>query len=416
MGLISRVAVLVWVTLGWASSTQADAGDQLRWDFQGRLTGASSDRRVSSYFYSEGVERVVEVQAGSVTFFVGPDLEVRDGITVTYARMGDRRVLRTSQSVLQSELLADLAPSSRPDARIEVGDAWLMQRAGKESTRHLYASARRALIEHTPTSASLHHDQLGSFTLATGPAAPVLGERAYHVTGEVRDGRGEVDAHGFTGQRRDLTTKLLHFHVRELDTRVERWTSPDPLFLLDSSACLERPFECANGHQYVLNNPADLVDPTGERSFSPLTMLRKWQIERQYRAAIHRVGRQELESAREQVRGEAWQWRKARPSASPGLVPPFHAFLMPRAPAAPPGLELVLAPLPGFLARPSAISRRLRQYRETVDLNVWGREEFAFWEYVFALRKDGLATIPEDSPSLPLDGAMPRWVESEFSR
>ncbi|MFT3926509.1 MAG: RHS repeat-associated core domain-containing protein [Myxococcales bacterium] len=247
------------------ASAQAEAGElaPLRWDHQGRVREATVGDHSARYIYGASMDRVLEEHDGSVTYYIGPDFEVRDGIAITYARLGSRRVARRSQPSLQTALLSDVAPGAGPATRIDIGDAWLMSDAGSPM-RHLYASARRLLIEHTETAIFLHHDHLESATLASGPAGEVVGQSAFHTSGDVRAYRGYVDAYGFTGQPRDPTTRFVHFTFRELDARAGRWVSPDPLFLRDGRACLQKPFECANGYPYVANNSVDLVDPTGE--------------------------------------------------------------------------------------------------------------------------------------------------------
>ncbi|MFT3926499.1 MAG: RHS repeat-associated core domain-containing protein [Myxococcales bacterium] len=222
------------------------------------------DTHVGNYFYADGAERVLEERDGSVTYYVARNFEVRDGVAVTYARAGDRRLARVSQSALQTSLFADPAPSAMPKGRIDVGDAWLMNKVSRGGARHLYASARRLLLEHSSSRVFLHHDHLGNAVLATEQDARARGECAYETMGEPRQCRGVVDAYAFTGQRRDLVTHLVHFRQRELDARSWRWVSPDPLFLRAGDACMARPFECANGYQYVLNDPVDAVDPTGQ--------------------------------------------------------------------------------------------------------------------------------------------------------
>ncbi|MFT3923208.1 MAG: RHS repeat-associated core domain-containing protein [Myxococcales bacterium] len=232
----------------------------MSWDYRGRLVSAVSGSGRAAYFYADTVERVCEEHAGSLTCSVGMDFELRDGVAVVYARVGDRRVARVNGSTLQVGLLGDMVSGDARGARIDVGDAWL----ATEPLRYLYASARRCLLEHSAATAFLHHDQLGSASLATGPAAERLGERAFQAVGDARERRGYVDAYGYTGQRPDPSSRLTHFSFREFDPNVGRWMSPDPLFLTDNQLCLERAFECANGYQYVLNDPIDRYDPTGE--------------------------------------------------------------------------------------------------------------------------------------------------------
>ncbi|MFT3926493.1 MAG: RHS repeat-associated core domain-containing protein [Myxococcales bacterium] len=228
------------------------------------MAAARLGPHAGSYGYADGVERVLEQHDGSVTYYVGSDFEVRDGIAVTYARVSDRRITRTGKSTLQTGVLEDLATGSAADARIDVGDAWLVNALGKEPMRHLYASARRRLLDEGQHSMFLHQDHLGNTTLATGATGAPLGERAFGSNGGVSEIHGYVDEYGFTGQRRDPSTNLVHFTFREFDPRVGRWNSPDPRFLTDRALCVARPFECPNGYLYVTNNPVDRIDPTGE--------------------------------------------------------------------------------------------------------------------------------------------------------
>ncbi|MFT3927827.1 MAG: RHS repeat-associated core domain-containing protein [Myxococcales bacterium] len=193
---------------------------------------------------------------------MGPNFEVHDGVAVTYVRSGARRVARTRTSTLQTGLIED--PAAAPNPRIDVGDAWLASTLGKESLRQLYASVRRLLLESSPGTAYLHHDHLGSLSLATGAAAELRGQCAFHVVREAKECHGFVDSYGLTGQRHDPTTRFEHFPYRELDSRAGRWNSADPRFLRDGELCLARPFECRNGYSYVTNNPIDGFDPTGE--------------------------------------------------------------------------------------------------------------------------------------------------------
>ncbi|MFT3923221.1 MAG: RHS repeat-associated core domain-containing protein [Myxococcales bacterium] len=244
--------------VSWVASARAQA--RLDWDYRGRVAAVSRAEHTAGYFYGDTVERALEEHDGSVTYYIAGNFEVRDGIGIVYIKAGDQRVARSSRSVLQAGLLDDLVP----DARIDVGDAWLAGSTGREPTRHLYGSARRLLLQGGPATVFLHVNQVGSALLATGTTGQPLGERAFVATGELDESHGHVDSYGFTGQRSDLSSKLVHFAFRELDPTVGAWMSPDPKFLVDGSACLARPYECANGYQFVLNNPVDLIDPTGE--------------------------------------------------------------------------------------------------------------------------------------------------------
>ncbi|MFT3923223.1 MAG: RHS repeat-associated core domain-containing protein [Myxococcales bacterium] len=286
VGRGSASATLLGAVL-WASSASADQAPdppaaanaqrathaaELRWDSRGRLVEATNGSHASAYFYADSAESVLEIHDGSVSYYVGPNFELRDGMAVRYARVGEARIARAESPSLQRRLLSDAATSQGVDPRIDVGDAWLVADGGAASVRrHLYAAARRLLAEHGARTTYLHQDHLGSITMASGSGGRVLGERAFQPTGPYRAVRGYTGRHGFTGQPHDDTTQLIHFHRRELEPWASRWLSPDPLFLTDARACLDKSFECANGYQYVSNNAVDQIDPTGESQLFMVT-------------------------------------------------------------------------------------------------------------------------------------------------
>ncbi len=245
-----------------AGHTVARGTTSLNWDFAGRLERAKTEKGEAQYVYGEGQERVMELENGSVTYYVGPDFEVRDGISRIYARLGQLRVGRSSRSELAAALLSDVAPAGG-DGRIDVADAWLWSRQAGEPLAHLFSSARRLLLDAESGQVFLHGDHINSLTLATSGDGKVLGERAYDATGVVRADVGYVDEHGFSGQRVDALTGLTHFGFRELDPQVARWASPDPLFQVASPTLMARWGEATTAYAYVGNQHATSFDPTG---------------------------------------------------------------------------------------------------------------------------------------------------------
>ncbi len=246
-----------------AGRTTGRDATSLQHDYLGRLQRADAPAgRQGLYAYDAGVDRVMERHDGGTTYYIGPDFEVRDGIGVTYARLGRSRVARLSTTTLGSRVLTD----HNGDARLDVGDAWLSQQrrpAQASAMPHLRACARRLLLEAGESRVFLHDDHLGSLTLATDGDGAVVGARAYYPFGAVRHSVGYVDDYGFTGQRTDPTTGLLHMRMRELDAVTGRWTSPDPLFEVMEIDNLALWGEATAGYAYVAGRPMVSVDPTG---------------------------------------------------------------------------------------------------------------------------------------------------------
>jgi len=71
---------------------------------------------------------------------------------------------------------------------------------------------------------------------------------------------------GFAGGLYDPLTKLTHFGYREYDSFTGKWTAKDPIGFAGGDS---------NLYGYVLNDPVNLVDPTGENPFLliPLVLI-----------------------------------------------------------------------------------------------------------------------------------------------
>ncbi len=253
--------------------TQRDARSYV-WDHVGRLIEATEPQGGSGrFFYGSGPARVAKLEEGGATFYVGPDFVVQDGIANVYARLGDRRVARLRSDALQTALLSDVAPLGAPDERIDAADAWLAHAGASgivdgvgeasDPMRILRGAARRLLLEDGEAVAHLHHDHLGSITLATGADGSVLGERLYYPNGEERFASGFTDERGFTGQERDESSGLLAFQFRHLDTAIGRWTSVDPAFLSLTAESVGRLGEATTSYAYVGGHFPNAADPTG---------------------------------------------------------------------------------------------------------------------------------------------------------
>ena len=277
-------------------------GDRtLERDWRGAISRVTRDGEVAEVsVYASQNDRVMKRSGDSVTYYIEPGFEVRDGVGVRYTMLNER-LARTSSDTLAAKVLSDLAPATADggalspvgDGHIDAGDAWLAQAAEagvlalsggpvpSAVAQLLAASARRTLLDDAPEAVHLHADQLGSVVLATSASGEVVGEQAFYATGEVRAATAFVDAYGFTGQERDTGSGMLHFAFRNLDTRTGRWDAPDPLFNVLSAESVQRLGESTSAYGFVANQPFDANDPTGLLSWAGVkASVKNWAATR----------------------------------------------------------------------------------------------------------------------------------------
>ncbi len=224
------------------------------WDGRGRLASVSRDADVvqTSSYDAAGV-RVVKREGASTTLYLAPDFEVRDGLATTYVKAGHTSIARVEEPAFATTFFPDVAPlagsagsSAAPDGLITAADTWLVQAAksglvdlpppaaAKAKTadvdKMLASAARRILGADATQTTYIAHDHLGSPSLETNERGRVVARRWHGPYGEVRGATGAwAEARGFTGKERDETTGLADHGARYLDTRLGRWTAPDPL-------------------------------------------------------------------------------------------------------------------------------------------------------------------------------------------
>ncbi len=246
----------------------------LAYDHLGRLESATGEAgKTGEFFYGAASKRVARVENGSVTYYLGDEAEVRDGVVSVYPRLGTWRVGRLRSASVQTGVLTDVAPLAAGDDEINAADAWVSvaTAAGivdgapgaSKAMWLLSGAARRLLALDGGDVAFLHQDNLGSTSLATAADGSVAGETFYYPSGEVRYRTGFVDEHGYSGQEEDESTGLLAYQFRELDTQAGRWTSPDPAFETLTPAGVERLGEATSGYAYVANHYGNAIDELG---------------------------------------------------------------------------------------------------------------------------------------------------------
>ena len=245
-----------------AGNVERRGAQAYTWDFMNRLTSASEgEEAIARFVYGDSQSRVARLEGDSVTLYVSPAFEVRDGISTLYIKSGRHRVARIESDELATALLDD----ANDDGHIGAADAIGQEAPGPV----LWSSVRRLLMETGPDDGVtfLHHDHLGNLTLATGLVdgqQQVLGHRSFNPLGTERaDGSGYVDEYGFTGQELDRSTGLLHFDWRYLDPRTGRWLSIDPAFTTTTADTLSQVSDATGAYAYVGGGFTNLFDETG---------------------------------------------------------------------------------------------------------------------------------------------------------
>lgn len=247
-----------------AGHVTSRGGSTFTRDLLGHLTGASGEVE-ASYTYAND-QRVAKEEGDFTTWYLDDDFEVRDGIAVTYARVGTSRVARFETDALAATVLSDLSG----DQAIDIADAWLGQAAAlgllqpsqapSKVGALLASSARRLLMED---ATYLHADHLHSLVAATTAEGAVRGEQSFYPTGTVRQAQGFVDRNGFTGQEFDEATGLIHFRHRELDPFTGRWDRPDPAFAELTIDNVRYHGQATTAYAYAGNTFQTTFDPTG---------------------------------------------------------------------------------------------------------------------------------------------------------
>ncbi|MEO1270569.1 MAG: toxin TcdB middle/N-terminal domain-containing protein, partial [Myxococcota bacterium] len=206
------------------------SGDRtLDWDFLGRMTQITQgEQTLNRNMYGPLQSRVMRWEGDSVTFYPTANFVVRDGISSFYVRRENMRMARLDDASMAPTILSDLAPADGPDNQINAADAWMAFAAEADIVEPqpeaspvgtlLMSSVRRLLLETGPAQVQLHHDHLGSITMATD--GEPTGQRSFMPLGQVRESQGYVDPFGFTGQELDRSTGLVHFDYRYYDPQI----------------------------------------------------------------------------------------------------------------------------------------------------------------------------------------------------
>ncbi|WP_052316623.1 RHS repeat domain-containing protein [Thioalkalivibrio nitratireducens] len=243
------------VTYGYDANgnrTQVNGAPIAVYDEQDRMISYGG----ASYEYTANGELATRTEGIAVTHYSYDELgnllgvELPDGLRINYLVDGrNRRVgKRVDGLLVQGFLYGDqLNPVAELDA------------SGQVLSRFVYADKPHvpAYMIRAGRTYRILSDQLGSPRLVIDVATGGTVQRIdYDTWGNVlRDTNPGFQPFGFAGGIRDLDTGLVRFGARDYDPATGRWTAKDPIRFAGGDA---------NLYGYVLGDPANLTDPTGQ--------------------------------------------------------------------------------------------------------------------------------------------------------
>ena len=128
---------------------------------------------------------------------------------------------------------------------------------GALSREYIYEGGQLIATEEAGASKYRRADHL-SIRVTMAASGNVLNHSGHYRFGKLIAGASDT-SHKFTGLERDSESGLDHTWFRQYSSTTGRWLSPDPL----AGSVLDP--QSLNRYAYVLNDPLNLTDPTGEQ-------------------------------------------------------------------------------------------------------------------------------------------------------
>jgi RHS repeat-associated protein len=215
----------------------------------------------NSYTYNANGDLLAKTDSTGTTNYVYDvfgnlkSVTLPDGTAIAYIVDGlNRRVGKKVNGTLVSQYSFDL--NSRINA--------VYDGSGNLLERFIYGTKSNvpdAMIR-TDGTYRLVSDQIGSVrAVVNASSGQVLEQIDYDEFGQVlNDTNPGYQPFGFAGGLYESQTKLVRFGARDYDPETGRFTSKDPLLFGGGST---------NLYGYVLNDPINYIDPTGEYNWGP---------------------------------------------------------------------------------------------------------------------------------------------------
>ncbi len=174
---------------------------------------------------------------------------LQDGTTVQYLYDAqNQRVAKKLNGVITEKYLwADLTTL----LAVYDGNDNLVQ-------RFTYADQRMPIsMTYNNQTYYLHYDQVGTLKAVADTNGTIVKTITYDSFGNIlQDTNSSLHvSFGFAGGLHDRDTNLVHFGYREYDPFTGKWTAKDPIDFSGGDS---------NLYGYVLGDPVNLVDPSGE--------------------------------------------------------------------------------------------------------------------------------------------------------
>lgn len=133
-------------------------------------------------------------------------------------------------------------------------------------SKFIFAGDARIAVKTDTETLYYHTDHLGSTIALTNAGGSKVENIVYYPFGESRSDTGTAGVdHKFTGQELDGETGLYNYNARLYSSDIGRFVSPDPIISDPSDP------QNLNRYSYVLNNPLNLIDPSGNTATITVT-------------------------------------------------------------------------------------------------------------------------------------------------